>query len=351
MKNNKGITLTSLVVYIAIVIVVAAVIIRVTTHYQTNLSNVADVSFESEFQKINLYILTESKTVGNGIKEIAENGEEITFNSENKFTYNAEDEAIYLNSNIKICDNVQKCAFEQEIADNGKTMILLTIKINDVEKSASYVLIGKNEGNSINEDDYTFKLGPENYKEVEYIETTGTQYIDTGFIPDNNTSIEMKIVSKGTSNNCLYCARGKNSYNDNTYTAFLIDGTKLRMDYYNLLHANLRTVTNDETYIIKQQKNVMYVNDEIVKTAENITFGSEYKMYLMAAHQGYTNMNIARLKLYYCKIWDDETLIRDYIPCYRESDNMVGLYDKVNKEFYTNAGTGEFIAGNEVPEK
>lgn len=160
MKNNKGITITSLVVYIAIVIVVTATIIRITTHFRTNLSDVADVSFETEFQKINLYLLTESKTIGNNIEEI-EQGNKIIFTNGNKYEYNSEEQAIYLNDSIKICNNVQTCTFEQKIADNGKTMIVLTIKINDVEKSVSYVIVDKNEENLVNESNYIFKVVPE----------------------------------------------------------------------------------------------------------------------------------------------------------------------------------------------
>lgn len=45
----------------------------------------------------------------------------------------------------------------------------------------------------------------------------------------------------------------------------------------------------------------------------------------------------------YFKYWDnDENLLRDMIPCYRKSDNVIGMYDKVSKILFTNAGTGTF---------
>lgn len=154
MKNNKGITITSLVIYIAIVIVVAATVIRITTYFKNNMEDAADVRFETEFQKINLYILTESKIIGNGIEEIAEGGAEITFLSENKFTYNAEDESIYLNDNIKICTNVQECKFSQKATENGKIAIVLEIKIAEMERKEEYVIANYNTEQIINEIDY-----------------------------------------------------------------------------------------------------------------------------------------------------------------------------------------------------
>lgn len=44
----------------------------------------------------------------------------------------------------------------------------------------------------------------------------------------------------------------------------------------------------------------------------------------------------------------DNTCLLDFIPCYRKADNVAGMYDIVNGVFYTNAGTGSFIVGPDV---
>ena len=46
--------------------------------------------------------------------------------------------------------------------------------------------------------------------------------------------------------------------------------------------------------------------------------------------------------LYKLTIKENGVIVRDFIPCYRKSDSKPGLYDIVNKQFYTNAGSGEF---------
>ena len=51
------------------------------------------------------------------------------------------------------------------------------------------------------------------------------------------------------------------------------------------------------------------------------------------------------MRLYLCKIYDNDNLVRNFIPCYRKVDNEIGLYDVINDVFYVNSGTGEFIAG------
>lgn len=157
MKNNKGITLVSLVIYIAIVMVVTAAVIRITTYFKNNMTDVADVSFETEFQKINLYLLDESKTVGNNIKNIT-GGTKIAFTNGNIYQYNSSDKTIYLNNTIKVCENVQNCIFSQKTAENGKSVIVLKIKINDTTKTIEYVIANKKSEQIINELDYTWNV-------------------------------------------------------------------------------------------------------------------------------------------------------------------------------------------------
>lgn len=56
----------------------------------------------------------------------------------------------------------------------------------------------------------------------------------------------------------------------------------------------------------------------------------------------------ASAKMYFCQIWDNGTLVRNFIPCYRKSDNVIGVFDAKNGIFYTNGGTGTFGKGANV---
>ena len=152
---NKGITLISLVIYIAVVFVVLAALMRITTYFSSNIRDAADVSFETEFNKLNLYLLDETKRTGNVILEIT-NGTQIIFFNGNKYTYNAEEQKVYLNDNIKICENVDNCLFEQKVAENGKSVLALTIAINGIEKETNYVMANTKTDQVINELDYTW---------------------------------------------------------------------------------------------------------------------------------------------------------------------------------------------------
>lgn len=43
------------------------------------------------------------------------------------------------------------------------------------------------------------------------------------------------------------------------------------------------------------------------------------------------------LKVFALKMYKGDTLIRDFVPCYRKFDKVAGLYDLVEGKFYTNA--------------
>ena len=61
------------------------------------------------------------------------------------------------------------------------------------------------------------------------------------------------------------------------------------------------------------------------------------------------NLNAyAKMKLYVCKMYEGNTLTRNFVPCYRKSDNVIGLYDLVGEKFYTNSGSGTFKKGSDV---
>ena len=76
------------------------------------------------------------------------------------------------------------------------------------------------------------------------------------------------------------------------------------------------------------------------------SFTAPSTMYLFSVHNGGSSYANASMKLYACQIYDDGTLVRDFVPCINASGE-VGLYDLVGQQFYGNAGAGTFT-GSEV---
>ena len=198
---------------------------------------------------------------------------------------------------------------------------------------------------------------PDGYTQVDYIESSGTQYIDTGFIPNFNTEVELEFLhQQPNSSGFIYGSRIAN--NNNCHAFILFSGAK---DYYPQFSNNASVVHLSNTYPelalvntkykVKNGKNGFYVNNIQIKNYDGQTsLNSIYPLYIFGLNEaGNLETRTAKARIYYFKIYDNDILVRDFIPCYRNSDNEVGLYDIVNNVFYTNQGTGVFTYGSIAP--
>ena len=181
---------------------------------------------------------------------------------------------------------------------------------------------------------------PEGYTELTYIESTGTQYIDTGFKPNQNTRLTME-VSFNTIIQCVpYGAR--HGALSNTFNMFLFGGS-VRFDYGAEQKEIARSLTSSTKYQIDHNMASCAFGDSSA-TFSAQTFTCSYNLTLLAINTAGTISNYAKAKLYSCQIYDNGTLIRDYVPCINPS-GVIGLYDLVTAAFFGNSGTGSFVAG------
>lgn len=177
---------------------------------------------------------------------------------------------------------------------------------------------------------------PNGYTPLLYIESSGTQYIDTDYTPNNNTKVVMdfQLTNPNTSNQCIFGVAGQFSfrwYGTNSY--FRSNGsdnknfsTAISSTDRHIVEKTATTCTIDGTY-------------SVTNTAETVSLS----LYLCAQHAANSTSNYASVRVYSCQIYDNDTLVRDYIPCFNPSGE-IGLYDKVNDIFYSNAGSTEFVA-------
>lgn len=178
------------------------------------------------------------------------------------------------------------------------------------------------------------------YRQVEYIKSTGSQYIDTEFVPNSNTTVEMRVAFTDISATAnLFCARGETTLS-NTYTCFLITRSGIRFDYYNSVDGQTGYIPSvAEIMTIKANKNKIYINDVLKYTYSTATFTAGGNMWLLTSYVRSGNsydtvQNRAKAKLYSCKIYDGDTLVRDFVPSVDTESGKAGLYDNVNDKFY-----------------
>lgn len=176
---------------------------------------------------------------------------------------------------------------------------------------------------------------------LEYIESTGTQYIDTGFKPNQDTKISITVDFPLSGTAWLY--GGRTSAGSNSLGFLSEGGNRYRFDYASSINELVTKPTGKFT--IDSDKNKCYINGELVFTATYTTFASPVNMYIFNNNNNGSLSGGSSAKLYNCRIYDNGTLIRDFIPAKRISDSKCGLWDKVTKAFYSNSGTGDFTAG------
>ena len=70
-----------------------------------------------------------------------------------------------------------------------------------------------------------------------------------------------------------------------------------------------------------------------------------YPVYMFANNNAGAKTQLLLGKIYRFKFWQHGVLVRDMLPCTRDSDNAVGMYDIVNNSFYTSATATPLIAG------
>lgn len=186
---------------------------------------------------------------------------------------------------------------------------------------------------------------PNGYQKVNYLECTGNQYIDTGFVPDVNSAMycKMAITDDGSNgrNNTSGCVLSGNK------GWFCVGGYGNSVGLVALFSIDNRdgaTISYDndfhDFYIANgiQKIDSVFANNEIDKFLQDMI-----TVYLFKPHVNYGATLMPAQKISRCKLWQSGVLVHDFIPCLRVQDNKPGMYDAVTGKFFINNGTGEFL--------
>ena len=176
---------------------------------------------------------------------------------------------------------------------------------------------------------------PQGYTRCEYLESTGTQYIDTEHAIQLNEYVELDIFLT----NVLKEIKG---------IAGWVETADIRYD--------INTGENSDIRLVYTKNGKMSINS-IVATSSvynnwlNISSKGfkmeeykDYNFYLFRRNYNKDSpRNDIKIKSYKVKTYDDK-LVQNLIPCL-DSNNRPCMYDTVSGQTFYNQGTGEFIAG------
>ena len=186
----------------------------------------------------------------------------------------------------------------------------------------------------------TSKRLPEEFQEVEWIEATGTQFT---YLRNKLTNPIVKFRAETS----MFFGE-KNTRQLNGCYATLFFGKNIAGNYeINSKDTKIPCSTNSFDKIIwmvEPNKTTLNVNGNTWKSNITLQSGNQY-FYLFALG---SNSFTCNAKMKYFKIYEEDRIIYNMIPCYRKNDDVIGLYDTVNNEFYTNTGSGTFEKGSDV---
>ena len=181
---------------------------------------------------------------------------------------------------------------------------------------------------------------PSGYTRLNYLESTGTQHIDTEIKPTINTKCELgvEILSDTAFLIGYVYANDNNDYRLFMYTNVLYFDFK----NYRILRVGYASLVNNYTQIEFGNYYVKVNDSEIFSGAYVNKFTSDGNIYLFSPNS--LGKNGSKYKLYYLKIYDNDKIIRNFIPVLNK-DKIPCLYDSVSKQTFYNKGTGEFLYG------
>lgn len=188
--------------------------------------------------------------------------------------------------------------------------------------------------------------------EVEYLESTGTQWIDTGIYPGNTTQTDISFMLRGntasTSYDCVAACEGNSVF----YWVNARNGNTLQ-DRYLLNTRNSNAVTVARTLNVRHYVSFNAVGNRVIVDGVSYALGSVTNTCSMtltlwgehlSSHVSYRS--IARIYSVVITDRSTGTVLRNMTPV--RVGNVSYMYDRVSGALFGNAGTGAFKFGPDI---
>lgn len=189
---------------------------------------------------------------------------------------------------------------------------------------------------------------------VEYVQSSGNTYVNTGFYANQDTRIVMDCEPVSGSP-VFFGARTISNAPSNsniTFNEFINTNSRMTSDYGTQrytgaqkssdLYSRLTIDKNKNVTTWKTLSGTVLVN----RNHTYRTFQQSYPVFLLKIDTKGTPEGGAYIKLYGVQIYNDSVLVRDFVPVL-DGNNVACLYDLVTKEFFYGIGSS-FTAGPEV---
>lgn len=189
---------------------------------------------------------------------------------------------------------------------------------------------------------------PEEYTMLNYIETTGEQYIDTGY--SNNAGFRADATLALTKINgaeSLFGSHNLRSPYARNYFGIDDDGKRWNIGTGDIYIASTQTINIEQVYNVSlstltTNSYLSIDGNQIIKSTDSKSRSTANVLIFACQWSLKYNDYLAQMRLYSMKIYGpNNELAREFIPSINK-DGVIGLYDLINDKFYENAGEGTF---------
>jgi hypothetical protein len=175
--------------------------------------------------------------------------------------------------------------------------------------------------------------------EIEYLESTGTQWIDTLYsVQSFNFSFEINYMQTADTSEITFLMQ---QYMDSNFYIAIYSNARNKLSGVWGGNWKASSVSSDRNrHTVKLQSQKLYRDGAEVLTFSNQTFHTSSNTVYIFGIPGIPGITA---RVYWAKITYNGTLVRDLIPV--RVGNVGYMYDKVSGKLFGNAGTGNFILG------
>lgn len=217
--------------------------------------------------------------------------------------------------------------------------------LNRIEENYKYII------EKLNADSYHIPHTDRNYTETEasvekWIQSSGTQYIDTKVKPNQDTKIIVDFICLSSNSDPTIFG----AWDGQIRNAFVFLSTSGRSGGHGFYGTQMASYDKNMTlrHTIIADKNSWTLDGETILSFSNTTFSCNNSIYLFAYNNAGTVGNLqSSIRIYSCKIYDGNVLVREFAPV-KDDNGKACIYDKVTQTYFYNVGIGDFLYGENV---
>ena len=186
---------------------------------------------------------------------------------------------------------------------------------------------------------------PSAYTEYEYIEASGTQYINTGYVPTADTEIiatTQRTAVQSYSASDWGTLSAPKAITAGSYWSWGSATDKQNGAY------NPDSPFGPLTTRVNISGVYDLLNNKVVDFGTVTWVTGDNPVFLFARNNNGSAERYCKVKIFYWAAYENGTKMVEFIPARRNSDGVLGMYETVSGAFFTNAGTGSFTGGELV---